>query len=155
MNKINKFLRLSALEQGLFIQALIILPFTAIALRLVGFKRCQSALARLTPFGETVATGKQECLIQKAHTTARLMKAAVRHGLYQGNCLPQSLALWWLLRRQGIDTELRIGVRKDADRFEAHAWVEYLGVVLNDLADVHQRFVAFEGRMVPAKGNYS
>ena len=55
---------------------------------------------------------------------ARMEAAAARHLPFQPNCLEQSLALWWLLRRRGIPADLRIGVRKDAANFEAHAWVE-------------------------------
>jgi len=55
------------------------------------------------------------------------------------------LALWWLLRRHGVSAELRLGARKQSNRFEAHAWVELDGAILNDSAagDVH--FVPFEG----------
>ena len=63
----------------------------------------------------------------------------------------QSLALWWLLRRQGIASDLRLGMRKDASRFEAHAWVEYLGRVLNDRNDVHRRFAPFDRAIVPVQ----
>ena len=49
-----------------------------------------------------------------------------------GTCLPQSLALAWLLRRRGIPVSVRIGTRNDNGRFEAHAWVEYEGVAVND-----------------------
>jgi len=55
------------------------------------------------------------------------------------------LTLWWLLGRQGIASELRIGVRKEQGRFEAHSWVEYEGVTLNDELDVGSRFAAFQG----------
>jgi hypothetical protein len=47
-------------------------------------------------------------------------------------------------------TELRIGVRKSAGALEAHAWVEYQGLVLNDRDDVCQRFAAFARPLVPA-----
>jgi hypothetical protein len=39
-------------------------------------------------------------------------------------CLTQALALHILLRREGLQSRIRIGVRKDAGHFEAHAWVE-------------------------------
>ena len=51
--------------------------------------------------------------------------AAARNLFFHTNCLEQSLVLWWLLRRRGIAADLRIGARKDSDRFEAHAWVEF------------------------------
>ncbi len=56
-----------------------------------------------------------------------------------------------MMRRRGIGTELRIGARKDNECFEAHAWVEIDGAVLNDTEDVDNRFSPFPS---PAtKGN--
>jgi len=39
-------------------------------------------------------------------------------------CLTQALVLHILLRREGLQSTLHIGVRKDSGHFEAHAWVE-------------------------------
>jgi hypothetical protein len=58
-------------------------------------------------------------------------------------CLPRSLTLWWLLRRRGIESELRLGVRKDGDSIVAHAWVECEGEVVGDKE--HARFQPIEG----------
>jgi len=57
--------------------------------------------------------------------------------------------LWWLLRRRGIAAELRIGARKEFDRFEAHAWVEADSAVLNDATAEHRHFVPFDGPITP------
>ena len=57
--------------------------------------------------------------------------------------------LWWLLRRRGIAAELRIGARKEVERFEAHAWVEVDSAVLNDASEEHRHFVPFEGPISP------
>ena len=49
------------------------------------------------------------------------------------DCLPRSLAIYVLLRRQGVPATLRIGVKRFP--FGAHAWVECLGEVLDDSTD--------------------
>jgi hypothetical protein len=72
--------------------------------------------------------------------------------LYRATCLPRSLALWWLLRRRGIAADLRIGVRKEGGRFEAHAWTEWRGTVLNDGDDVGERFAVFQRAIKPVAG---
>ncbi|HKE07531.1 MAG TPA: lasso peptide biosynthesis B2 protein, partial [Candidatus Acidoferrum sp.] len=59
-------------------------------------------------------------------------------------CLEESLILWYLLRKQGIASRLRIGVRKVNEKFEAHAWVEQEGVALNQPGQLHRHYVAFE-----------
>jgi len=116
---------------------------TSLAIRLFGFKRTQFALQRSLPVGKNRAPdcGAGARLVQQ---TARMVRAAANHGPFHGNCLRQSLVLWWLLRRQGVESELRIGVRKAGARFEAHAWIEWLGRALNERDDVRQRFAAFE-----------
>jgi hypothetical protein len=53
-----------------------------------------------------------------------------------GNCLARSLVLWWLLKRRGIDSQIRLGVRKENAILLAHAWIELDQVVLNDRPDV-------------------
>ena len=40
--------------------------------------------------------------------------------------------------------QMRIGVRRRLGRLEAHAWVEHLGHVLDDDADVADRFAPFD-----------
>jgi len=139
--------RLSSAERWSLAQALALLPLTALALRVVGFRRWQAALARLAPTGAAPA-GKDEGA--EARAVARVVEAAARRGPCRATCLPRSLTLWWLLRRRGIGAELRIGVRKEAGRFEAHAWVELRGAVLNDGHDVYLRFTAFDRALLPA-----
>jgi hypothetical protein len=55
-----------------------------------------------------------------------------------------------LLGRHGIETDLRIGVRRALGQFEAHAWVELDGIALNDSNDVGQRYSPFDWAQVPA-----
>ncbi len=45
-------------------------------------------------------------------------------------CLRQALVLQWLLARRAIATELRIGIRREAGRLMAHAWLELEGAPL-------------------------
>ncbi len=46
--------------------------------------------------------------------------------------------------QHGIDGDLRIGVARDGDAIDGHAWVEYRGQVLNDAPDVATRFAVFD-----------
>jgi hypothetical protein len=79
----------------------------------------------------------------------RLTRLASRRGLVHGNCLSQSLTLWWLLCRAGIESQLRIGVRRNADKFLAHAWIELAGFPLNDRIEDVRQYVAFETLTIP------
>jgi Transglutaminase-like superfamily len=146
VNSWGKFRQLSWLERRLFIQALLLLPLGALALRLVSFKRLQSHLTRLAPVKKF-----SEEMTQSARVTNVLVRAAARHGVYRATCLPQSLTLWWLLRRRGIESDLRFGARKEAGKMEAHAWVELRGIPLNETLDVDRRFRAFERAVMPTR----
>jgi Transglutaminase-like superfamily len=66
---------------------------------------------------------------------------ALAAALYPGHamCLEQSLTLYYLLRRRGVDVKYCQGVQPHP--FEAHAWVEYRGEVINDFSE-HTRCFA-------------
>jgi hypothetical protein len=122
-------------------QAFLALPLLALGLHCWGFRRLQARLnqgAALAPHSSALKSD-----LDQARITARLVQAAARYELFRPTCLPQSLVLWWLLRRQGFAGELRIGVRPEPSRLEAHAWVEFQGQPLNDGADVARRFSPF------------
>jgi hypothetical protein len=82
--------------------------------------------------------------LRYGQTLAKLVDIAARHSFFRSNCLVQSLTLQRLLRRRGIKSQLRIGVRRQQGRFEAHAWVEFAGVPMNDIRNVKERFAPFE-----------
>ena len=60
---------------------------------------------------------------------------AVGETLPWATCLPRSVALWWLLARRGIDTEIQFGVRRGDEDFTAHAWVEWHDQTVSDAID--------------------
>lgn len=140
MVKLRKWLALSWAERAIFLQSLLALPILALALRVAGFRRVYGFLLRSSP-----AAGAHHRPVsqQEVSGLARMVNAAANHGLVQATCLPRSLLAWWLLRRRGVISEIKIGVRVHQGQFEAHAWVQREGIVLNDRPDVGQRFAAF------------
>ena len=74
--------------------------------------------------------------------TCRAVDAAA--GLYvkRAWCLQRSAACVCLLRSQGLPAELVLGVRTFP--FEAHAWVELEGRILNDKLDYVGRFLVLD-----------
>jgi hypothetical protein len=142
VDKWAKLKKLSQPERLLLCKTCMLLPMIALGLRMFGFNKMQAFLIRSTYKKNCDLTG--EAALFRALSTARIVEIAARHGLYKASCLPKSLTLWRLLRRRDIDSDLRIGVRKEAGVFEAHAWVEICGQPLNDGSDVHKRFAAFE-----------
>lgn len=145
----SKLRGLSWSERIVLGQSLMLLPLTALALRCLGFKRWQATTAKLVGLKRARPVWTEAIRVRHARVLARMVAVAANHGVYRASCLEQSLTLWWLLRRRGIDSQIRIGVRKEADRLEAHAWVEFAGVVLNDHADVHERYACFARDVAP------
>ena len=80
--------------------------------------------------------------------TAHMVNAADRHGMVHPTCLVKSLTLWWLLGRQGITSELRVGVRKQVGNLEAHSWVEREGLALNEPEERHRHYAAFDAALM-------
>jgi hypothetical protein len=144
----QSFWRLSGFERGIALEAATALMVTRVGLRLAGFRRWKSVLAWLAPGTAPVASMQDAGLLDSARAIARVEEAAARNILFRPNCLEQSLVLWWLLRVRGISADMRIGARKDADRFEAHAWVELGGTVLSGGNDGHLHFVPFDGPLI-------
>jgi Transglutaminase-like superfamily len=77
--------------------------------------------------------------------TAQMVAAACRRYPLRSDCLPRTIVLWSLLRRRGIEADIRIGVRSNSKgEFQAHAWIEWNGQVFNDDADVASQYLPFE-----------
>jgi hypothetical protein len=133
----------------LLVQVSLTLPLIAIGLVWPGFRRLHAWLARWPrPSGLPAFEPPAEPWPQ-ALATARLVQIAARRSPIHLNCLPKSMALWWWLQRQGIGADLRIGVTPKTGGLEAHAWVEFQGVPLNDQDDVHERFAPFHETITP------
>jgi hypothetical protein len=141
------FQRYRALDpqaRTLFWRAAVLLPQIALSLRFSGFKTTKENLERKLSTAPRNSVQGSESAADAVQKTCRMLQAAVHYGIVHPTCLPQSLALWYLLGRQGISSDLRIGVRKLSSKFEAHAWVEYQGLALNQAEEQHQHYSAFD-----------
>ncbi len=151
MSKTLKFIKLPRAQLWLLVQAMVLLPMTALALRLISFRRWQVVLCKLAP--EIPYDNPKRPLLIECQTTARIVKAASTYGFYKASCLQYAITLWWLLRRQEIDSNLRIGTRKEAGQIDAHAWVECAGIIIND--DQAKAYQAFDYSFAPSDSKLS
>jgi Transglutaminase-like superfamily len=140
------FRKLDPGDRGLAIEMAAALMATRVGLRLAGMRRWKAVLLRLTP--RKAWTAPEPAGMAVAQKIARIQGAVSRHLTWHPSCLEQSLVLWWQLRRRGIAAQMRIGARKEAGRFEAHAWVELGKVILNDSGEAHTHFVPFDGSIL-------
>ena len=118
------------------------MPIFWLGLRLLGLPRFQAWLERASKPACPAIT------LPEIQALGELVNIAARHTLGSRTCLTRSLLLGWLLRRRGVQSQLRIGVRLAQGALDAHAWVEYEGVPVNDRPDVSMQFASF-GDLVP------
>lgn len=121
-NKLERLRRLSSADRGLLLRIALLVPLIEIWLRLAGFKRVLTPLRKFAVARQATASPAAEVARH-----SRLMFLFHRQLPFTGNCLARSLALWYLLQRRGVPTEVRFGVRKHEGKISAHAWVEYDG----------------------------
>jgi hypothetical protein len=127
------------------LRAAVLLPLLTISLRLRGFRSTQGLLQKF--LGASQNSLPEETISQRIAITSRMVLAAARYSPIPSTCLERSLSLWWLLARQNIATQFRIGVKKDGEKFAAHAWVECNGIAVGEPGASHLHFVAFDKEM--------
>ena len=108
--------------------------------RLFGVAATQGYLAKWAE-RRTGSTEDVALTIQQAVRSASIARRNARTA-----CLSGSMALWALLLRRGIATELKVGFRRTNGLLEGHAWVERDGLPLNEEAGVVSTYSAYVGQ---------
>ena len=126
----------------MFLRAAVLLPVISLSLRIRGFRATQQSLSFFSKVDKRLPESVTDGV--RVRLAVRMVNAAVRHGWGRPTCLEKSLALWWLLRRHGVASSVRIGARAAGGKLEAHAWVECEGVALNEPGGEHRHYAAFD-----------
>jgi hypothetical protein len=138
-----KLLQLTRLEHRLLVESALLLPLFHVALSLFGYAKLRALLE-----WTALCAGKHQLSapqkVKRIQQVTLVVRIASERGIYKATCLRRSLLTWWLLRREGIASDICLGVRTHGSILEAHAWVEYEGTVLNDRADVRQQFLLLQ-----------
>ncbi len=125
MRRVSKFFRLAGPDRYLLLRALPLVVGIRLALWILPFGVLRRFLtARSQRVGMRLTKN-----VPPAERIGWAVAAASQY-VPQATCLTQALATQVLLGRVGFPSELRIGVRKEENRFEAHAWVECGGHVV-------------------------
>lgn len=143
MGDLAKLRALTGPERRLLLVCLVATPLVSAGLATFGFRRVHAAIARRTPL-HSASFSTAQAAEERARSVARVVAIAAGRGPIRATCLRRSLLLWWLLRRDGIATVVRVGVNRESGTLNAHAWVEYLGRPVNDADDIALRFPAFD-----------
>lgn len=150
LEKWRRFRRRPPEDRALILQAAVLLPLTQIGLRRFGFQRWKELIEKFSLASRPPQNLPADLQRESTSRAVRAVRSAELHGLTKPNCLERSMTLWWVLRRDGIEGELHIGARKADGQFEAHAWVELGGQVLNDGDDVHHHYARFDAPIAAA-----
>jgi hypothetical protein len=127
---------LSARDCRVLLAASILLPLFWLGLRVFGLARFHALVVRRE-------LGIADLSPSDVRRHAQRVNAAARYSPFPATCLSRSLLLAWLLRRHGVATALRIGVRFTEVGLDAHAWLEWDGIPINDSLAMTQKFAPF------------
>ena len=144
VNKLDKFWQLPRRDRRQLFQSFLLLPAIHLGLLSLGYYRLRGLMEKLSPLPATPASTSESEVVQRAGEIAQIVAIAAGHGVYKATCLRRSLLVWWFLRREGIQSQIRFGVHMSDHGLEAHAWVERAGIILNDSATVHESYQALD-----------
>jgi hypothetical protein len=121
MKRLLKYLALTRADRKLLRNAVYRLLLARAALRVLPFSLVLRTLDK-PGVSATVVTP------ELTRRIAATVKTAARSSPITLNCLPQALAVCWLLQKYGAAPRLHYGVESDGRlSFRAHAWVELDG----------------------------
>jgi hypothetical protein len=138
----ERFKQLTFTEMRLILSAFFLLPFLNFLLRVIGYTRLYHLIESLTPIAEELPMTSRSLQISKS--IAHAVNIGANHGVYRATCLRRSLLVFWYLRSFNMACKIRFGVRLVNGDLEAHAWVEWQDIVINDERDVIERFSVLE-----------
>jgi hypothetical protein len=143
MRKWRRWRALSGGDRQLLLRAAALLVYARWRLPFIDYRVDRDAAERAR------AVTSSDAGLARAQAIARLVDIAAAHVPIRATCLHRSLVLWWLLRRERVACELRLGARAGSAPFGAHAWVRCAGVALDDDAAHVAQYVPFAQAVIP------
>jgi len=124
MSKIKTFLKLNSTEKFILIKAFFLLLTVRLMLWILPFSFIQKITPRLTDVSGDMKTS--EVSIEKLTWAIKVMSIYIPGA----TCLTRALAAQILLARYNYSSNIKIGVFKNGEEFEAHAWLETEGGII-------------------------
>jgi len=131
-------------ERWFALKCIFLLQAISIGVRWFGFNPVHSWINRRVQDISTVPGSPKDLATQAVQLGALVGVANRRIRILEVSCLPESLTVWWLLRRRGIQADLRLGVRKLDGRLDGHAWVETSNQVVSGNPNLAQDYSALD-----------
>ena len=118
MKPLRRLLLTNAAEWSVLFQALPLLILVRLSLWIVPFGRIRRAASSLLP---RIARAQREGSLPPERIT--WLVTVVSRLVPLAHCLTRAIVAQLLLARSGYRADLRIGVRKDGNKLDAHAWL--------------------------------
>lgn len=135
--RLGRLLALTGAERATLVRAWLLLPLTRAYLRFGSVPEAQLWLERQLVRSKAGIGLAPERVAWLVGVASRWQPVAIR-------CLPRSLVLQQLLRRDAHDAALCFGVAREESNLMAHAWVEVDGVPLAEPESLTGRFAGLE-----------
>ncbi len=137
MSRLLKFVKLPTAEKILFIETFLFVPAVRIALWLIPFAVLQRGFSKFLA-SEAETSEPDWSQIKKIVRAVRFVSRFIPFA----SCLTQAVAALLLVKLNGQEAELKLGVAKNNNAdFEAHAWLEKNGQIIIGKVPRHGRFI--------------
>ena len=140
MNRKLRALGALQLPEAVVLVQLVLL--TAPLRALISFLSIRRAAGLLRKIGRHPLAGRVPLLSRSLSADAleQMVDLAARICFGRGRCLGRSLVLLALMEARGVQADLTIGVARDGEQVDSHAWVTAEGRILADQASNTNRF---------------
>lgn len=123
MHDIRKLRGWSLRDWRLAARSLILLSVVSLMLGVAGYKRTDQLLRRF--YGTDLKSRRRPLCREPASAQPiwRMVSIIARRGPVKASCLAQAMVIRALLAESGVESTLKLGVRKAGGNLLAHAWV--------------------------------
>ena len=136
IRRLRKFMALSFREKLLFVEAFLLHLWVGMLLMVVPFRR----IPRLFASRQSAVGSQQSAIVENIRDA---VQRAGQVSPWRNRCLVSSLAGRCMLRRRQINSQIHLGIAKNAaGKTIAHAWLEAEGYeVVMKHGDYHDLFI--------------
>lgn len=138
-SKIRTILELPNSHKLIFIKISLLVPLVEFGIKTIKFKRTLSVLKFC--LNENPPNSENELKI--VHRYKNYLYLYHKQVPFLGKCLARCLTLWFFLKRQGIETELKFGMKKENGKLLAHSWIEYKGKRIVSESELDEHYIPF------------
>ena len=120
IRRLGKLYRFTWQERCILMETFFFLGFSRFLVIMLPFKKVAPHLG--------VINGSQSKNLSEAELVVvqqitRWVRFTARHTPFTSNCFNKALAVHFMLRRRGLSSTLYLGVARDGEKMEAHAWL--------------------------------